>query len=337
MKHLVSLATILSISFFTALPLTAQRVWGTNDYTTYHISEDTTVIADRHKLYLKTTEGNLLIRDFTTELPDEYIEDFDFFDSQHWYVLVGSRYIGGRFLYKTTDGGRNWEVDTSFHEVMDFTDPYAPLNQVQIINDRIYLFLGYYNSGVLYSEDRGKTWKKWFDFAPAYFYGLYSCNNDYYLYSLETDAGGAKASLYPISRDLLNEENLDFNYPCWMPDKPQCVYAPIWVSVETLSEIHTYFDEYIQSSCTTLLATEEVAEKQPVLFPNPTVNTFRLQGIESHEIEVVLVYDIGGNKVKVFTTQRGNSYDLTDLNSGPYLIKVITNDAKIYAKMLLKI
>ena len=46
--------------------------------------------------------------------------------------------------------------------------------------DTIILFVGYYNSGIVYSIDGGAQWTHWFANSPAHYFGLIECGQSYY-------------------------------------------------------------------------------------------------------------------------------------------------------------
>ena len=152
----------------------SQRWYTVNDSTSYSF-QGVDIIVGRNKVYRNINNTLTLIRDFSSSNPntsEDYIRDFDFIDANTWYVSVGSRYIGNESeLYKTSDGGINWQliVPESFNVPFFLNGRANHINQIQVLNNRIYLFDDYYESRVFYSDNSGQTWTLWFQNQMAHF------------------------------------------------------------------------------------------------------------------------------------------------------------------------
>ena len=63
------------------------------------------------------------------------------------------------------------------------------------------------------------------------------------------------------------------------------------------------------------------------LYPNPASD--KLYIITEVEIEKVVVYDVYGRQQSTDNSQQLLTIDVTNLNSGVYFIKIVTNDGEI--------
>ncbi len=80
-----------------------------------------------------------------------------------------------------------------------------------------------------------------------------------------------------------------------------------------------------------LLSTNELSKTIFKLFPNPTSISFSI----SNNIDVtdILIYDVQGKLTKQFDT-RNNEYNIEDLSSGLYFIKIKTNNREDILKLI---
>lgn len=173
----------------------AQRMKFRNDSTVYGITPADTIVAGRYMLYRWANATLSPIHDFYPPDTNYYIRDFDYLDTKNWYVIVGSRWYGGTsILYKTTDAGTNWQVDTSYYPVSE----YRNLNSLQVYDrNRIFLFDNYYISSVYRSEDGGNTWVKWIESFAQHHKGIFVCS-DTSLYLWGGFGDGFSAYMFPI-------------------------------------------------------------------------------------------------------------------------------------------
>lgn len=209
------------------------RFYNFNDSTFHPLNADTTVVAGKRHLYLKTNGGLSLLRDFSQPDTNFYIRDFDIVRPDLWYTVVGNRYIGDTtVLYRSTDKGSSWQRDTSFY-LQPHDEYYNSISQLQAIGqDTICLFMGYYTSGIIYSVNGGQSWTKWFSNQIIHYHGLFRCKDEYYLYSYEGD--GFQAHFFRFAKHLLfsskaNGEWVSFNNihhpPCYQGAVAGCYYA----------------------------------------------------------------------------------------------------------------
>ena len=181
----------------------AQRQKYVRDSTVYGITPDDTIVAGRHTLYRKNGNALSPIRDFSINFSDTsyYIRDFDFWDTKNWYLLYGSKWYSGAELYKSTDAGETWSLDTSYYNV----STNRSINQVQVVDrKRAFLFDNYYMSNVYRTFDGGVTWEKWVNSFAQNHMGIFICNDStYYLWGTYGD--GFSNYMFPIPRWLSAE------------------------------------------------------------------------------------------------------------------------------------
>lgn len=293
-----------------------QRQWSVNDSTDYTL-DNIHVVAGRHKLYLEDQNSLSLIHDFMQpDEPNYYIRDFDFIDSQHWYVLVGSRYIGHPTqLYETVNAGTDWQLilPESFTVPETLNGKAESINQIQLLDGRIYLFNGYYISNLLYSDDFGQTWVYWFQSVIAHYYQMYQCADALYLHGLAGDA--FQPYLFGIPTELLPQQNLTNFYSGCHNLSPHCYYPP---SNSTVPEVVVYFDNVMDGICSLGILEEE---KQPIgLLPNPVRDVFEVAS-EVPVLQITIYSLFGQSLIRFRNTTRCNIENLT---SGIYLVAVET-------------
>lgn len=202
MRMMRILLIIILLSIVTAEG-SAQRKKYVSDSTVYGITFHDTIIAGRHTLYRKTGNTLVPIRDFSVNFSDTsyFIRDFDFWDTSNWYVLYGSKWYSGSVLYKTTNAGITWSLDTSYYNV----STERSINQVQIVDrKRAFLFDNYYMSNVYRTFDGGVSWEKWVTSFAQNHMGIFVCNDStYYLWGTYGD--GFSNYMFPVPRWLSAE------------------------------------------------------------------------------------------------------------------------------------
>lgn len=85
------------------------------------------------------------------------------------------------------------------------------------------------------------------------------------------------------------------------------------------------------SACTQLLSNNEFEQLGIKLYPNPIKNNFTIEG--EIVIEKLAVYNLLGQKVKVFAVNESN-YDISELASGTYIIEVLTDKGIARTKII---
>ncbi len=77
----------------------------------------------------------------------------------------------------------------------------------------------------------------------------------------------------------------------------------------------------------TATSIKELTQKAVKLYPNPTTDFFMLDG--DAEIEFVEVYNLLGRKVREFVALEGRTYDVSDLHSGFYLVRLMAGEESV--------
>lgn len=313
-KNILLLLLLSNLSAF------AQRAYSINDSTHYELG-NTKITVGRTKVYRNVNDQLTLIRDFANASePNYYLRDFDFIDADSWYVLFGSRYIGAPTeLYRTDDAGVTWQLLTpTLSGVSDLTDDTAnSINQIQIINHRIYLFDNYYQSRVVYSDNDGQTWIHWFESFWSHWYQIYTCDNSLYIHGLPGD--GFRAYMTEIPSAYMNMTNIQTVVPigsCHNGNTPGCYYAPASISVP---EIYNHFKNLFETSICPTLGVEVATQSKVELVPNPTNGWVEVKGIVGSGQVYIEVFDALGQRVKWVVGE--TLLDLSELALGVYWVK----------------
>lgn len=306
---------------------TAQREFGTCDSTIHPLNQDTNIVVGRNRLYLKTSTRQTLLYYFPPIDTSYYIRDFDIVQDRLWYTIIGRRYIGGPTqVYRSTDQGQNWQLDTSYYPSVAGFGPYNRgwNNLNHWGSDTLVAFVGYYDSGIIYSVDGGSTWQLWLRNLIEHYHGLFRCRGIIYLYGIAGD--GFPPSMFAFPEDKLFTQDSATQWTNWAgtngqhPDcyngiSSRCIYAP---SNQYRCLTHSYFQAHVDSVCNVVLTTEEPVEDSPSLFyPNPT--TGWIYSTEPLATPIQL-YNALGQPCTVTTTQEG--IDLSALPVGWYWIRL---------------
>ena len=302
----------------------SQRWFAINDSTSYSY-QDIDITVGRNKVYRNINNTLTLIRDFSinnSQIPQDYIRDFDFIDQDTWYVLVGSRNIGHvTELYKTDDAGITWQIITpqslTFSPSPGSGRIAGNINQIQVLNGRIYLFDAYYESRVFYSDDFGQTWNHWFQCFWSHYYQIFQCGNDLYIHGLQGD--GFRAYMVKIPESFVGQTNIRTTNVggCNNGGTAGCYYAS---SSFTVPQVYSYFKNLVETTICAL-NTEDNDLMKVVVSPNPTSNLITIEGITDLATFKIEVYDVLG-QIK-FQISNVKEIDFSTLSSGIYFLKII--------------
>lgn len=311
----------------------AQRSYSINDSTSYQLG-NTKITVGRHKVYHNVNEELTLIRDFTlADEPLYYVRDFDFIDADSWYVLVGSRYIGAPTqLYRTDDSGVSWELVVPFLPGLSggIDDTANSINQVQVLDNRIYLFDNYYQSRVVYSDDGGQSWVLWFESFWSHWYQIYACGNDLYIHGMPGD--GFRAYMTQIPASYFGGQNIQTVVPiggCHNGNTEGCYYAPANI---TVPEIYNHFKSVFETVICPNLGIEEAYFNSIQLVPNPAQNNLSIQGLDpSSAFQITLYNSLGQQMISI---SNRTEIDLANLSAGVYQLRIEQHQRTLFRKML---
>lgn len=73
-------------------------------------------------------------------------------------------------------------------------------------------------------------------------------------------------------------------------------------------------------------STHSIDRQAIKVFPNPTTNFISLT--EADQVERLVIYNIVGRPVKLFNANYSNQYNVSDLPTGMYLVRLMGNDDK---------
>ena len=345
MKRIITL--LLVLCFFASVAV-AQRDYNVCDSTFYNYVGDTTIVAGKRHLYFQTTGGLVQFANFTSADTSEYIRDFDIVQPYLWYTLVGQRYIGSPTrLYQSRDRGMSWVEDTSFYAATRYhptlaNSYYNSINQVQYLgNETIVLFVGYYESGVVYSTDNGATWNEWFRNLITHYQGFLECNYKYYLYGFEGDA--FRSWMFGFDKSLLFSPDTGgawvsfanrYHPNCSGSVHPDCIY-----SAPNLNRCgqYTYMKNYIDSMCTALSLPEITERNEASLYPNPSNGRFEVV-VKEGELKEITVHDMLGRAVKVEISKEGEGKRkvvMPNTSKGMYVVLIIYADGTVMTRRIL--
>jgi hypothetical protein len=288
--YMVRILLFSSLLTFLASTGYAQRDYFYRDSTIYQISPTIQYIAGKRTLYKNEANTITLIKDFTvTNDTTFYIRDVDFVNDRKGYVLVGSMYIGNLTqLYKTENGGLNWELDTSFYAASERKS----INQMQVLDSNTFvLFDGYYTSSLIRSFDGGKTWTKWFESLIAHYFQLHKCSNGtFYLIGLPGD--GFSSYSFPIPDSLWNKNNINFMSGCHN-GAPGCIHVYRDGDRDRATDfIAKQIDTLTEVCGNTTGLFEFIREQKISIYPNPTTNYIVLSALPNVTYSL---YHINGN------------------------------------------
>lgn len=266
----------------------AQREFAVCDSTEYILNLDTTLVAGRYQLYLKSNNNIQSLYNFSTSNPDYYIRDFDIVKPNLWYAVIGSRYIGSpTFLYKSIDKGISWNIDTNHYKASN--KRFLGINFLNSINnlqhlrgDTLLMFMHYYESGIMYSCDLGKTWTVWFSNLISHYQGMFECSDKYYIYGYTGDA--FPASMFGFKKELLfssdsggkwnSFNNNSYHPPCYNgADTFNCIFAQSNIG---RCGFYYYFKNKINSICSSV-GINEIENTTINIYPNPFSNKINYQ------------------------------------------------------------
>jgi hypothetical protein len=97
-----------------------------------------------------------------------------------------------------------------------------------------------------------------------------------------------------------------------------------------------YIDE-IQILDSKPLSTKNFKLEESIsLYPNPAESSFRLDINDDISVANISVYNVLGKKIKNVTKMKDNEYDISNLSTGLYMVKIIDNKGAVATKKLYK-
>lgn len=325
------------------------RIFSFCDSTTYNLNNDTNIIAGRYKLYLKNLFNTTLLHNFHNGNSDYFIRDFDIITPNLWYTVIGSRYIGDLTkLYKSTNKGLTWTQDTAYFLAIDSSllgsnlgfNPfdqlyYKSINQIQKIGtDTLLIFLGYYMSGIVYSTNGGSTWNHWFGNMPAFYQGMFKCENLFYLFQSEGDGFAGRMFSFQKQFIFRNDSIVNFNHlPSGTGHHPDFIANNVpgvlyYTNVNWCTFFNTLSNN-VNNQCSSTTFIPDTDEKKVAVsvFPNPSSNVLNVkinvENLKKNDMSIKL-FDLFGNEVteSVILNENTTKIDISSLKSGLYFYKI---------------
>ncbi len=339
MKYLAALSLLLLMAY---MPVQAQREYSICDSTTYTFKPgESSLVMGRSILYEESAGVLTQLYQFPMPDGDHFVRDFDVVSPDLLYAVVGDRYIGDTTtLFRSTDEGQTWQVDTSFYpatRVASNFENYNSINALHAISaDTLILFVGYYNSGLFYSTDGGQTWKEWFVNLISHYHGIFSCGDKYYLWAQEGD--GFQASMVSFPKEELFSPS--YQHPQCFNEDTACIYATPNVSrCQQYIDFRQFSDTVCPKVTTGIITINSTTDLQ--LFPQPAHNKLHLKWTTASGGEVRLnIYSLAGQLLLQETTNAvagSNEYQLSlpELPQGSYLLQLVgdkTNSTRLFTK-----
>ena len=98
-----------------------------------------------------------------------------------------------------------------------------------------------------------------------------------------------------------------------------------------------YIDQIQILDASPLSVSDFELEKNISVYPNPVQSTFKLETKNNINIESVSVYSVLGKKViQNITRLNKNEYDISNLASGLYILKILDSNGGLASKKLFK-
>ncbi len=155
----------------------------------YFMNETTGFIGGTGGTLYKTTNTGSSWMDISVNT-NEPITKVAFSDAEYGYLLT-RWYLNDGQVFKTTNGGQNWQVVNNFFN--GYTGQRALFDCVPLNRDTVYVSLGYYQTGIMRTIDGGQSWQYIYNhfqtgFFPGSFYELFF--RDGYIYALNGPTDG---------------------------------------------------------------------------------------------------------------------------------------------------
>ena len=316
------------------LTVQAQRVKNINDSTTYVINSADTVVAGRYRLY-RVQQGQLqsFANFFDPADTSYFIRDFDFWGNQHFYVVLGSRYIGFETqVLRSFDGGQTWEQDTAL--IAAANQPFSAdlsLNGMQTYGDStMYAFDGYYQSYVIVSHNRGRTWHNWINSLISHWFQFMICDDGTHLImSMGGDAFGGHLLYIPDSLFGRTNYQLQINFS-----------SRLLVNSSSVRVLEPFFMSKRDSICALPLGLPERPRQQTMLscYPNPSGGDMQVSwsgtAAQPEKLEVI---DTQGRVVHRQTAPAlPAGLSLAHLPNGLYLLRLSSKEQVLTQKLVVQ-
>ncbi|TBN06848.1 T9SS type A sorting domain-containing protein [Hyunsoonleella flava] len=112
--------------------------------------------------------------------------------------------------------------------------------------------------------------------------------------------------------------------------------VPAGQVLDTGGTIAGYIDQIQILDSNPLSNDEFKLENDISIYQNPSLSSFRVETRNNIKISDVSLYDMLGSKVKNISKVDTNAYDMSDLSSGLYIVKIIDERGLSVSKKLLK-
>lgn len=106
--------------------------------------------------------------------------------------------------------------------------------------------------------------------------------------------------------------------------------------LDTAGTIAGYIDQIQILDSNPLSNDEFKLENDISIYQNPSLSSFRIETKNNIKVSDVALYDMLGSKVKNISRIDSNEYDISNLSSGLYIVKILDDKGASFSKKLLK-
>jgi photosystem II stability/assembly factor-like uncharacterized protein len=260
---------------------------------------------------------------------DGFLSDihFDVNDTSVMWVALGNR------IYKTSDYGENWELQSNGLEELNSSDRINQITQNLVDNSQLTIAT---TKGIFTSVDNGNSWYQISSFIVNYV--EHSDTNSDYIVAI-TYGGGHNEQIIDFTLRYSNDAGVTWQQIPYQDllyifsDQKNATVdfngdtADVYVGTYDLGVLKYTID------LTTLGQSEFENNLNVITSPNPAKNIINVQTTET--IKEVSVYNLLGKKVTVNQLST-NSIDVSNLAQGVYIIKVMNEDDKMFSSKFIK-
>lgn len=241
-----------------------------------------------------------------TSLADNYITDIDFLNSSFGLAVSKSGYV-----YRTTDGGMNWDSIPSMQGTMN------PLTSVLIVNDTL-AYAGYaaidIGFGLYISTDGGLSWEQDMNSATFYypdFYTLHQSGNGK-IYTGGESSNFYEGVIFESPGDLMTWNYASVDYP---------IHDISSYDDSTVFAVGDSGYVVVNREFSTLGLQENRSSPETFsVYPNPTNGLLNLDLIMVPAKDARLrVYDLSGKLL--YSGKYEATLDVSELGRGLYLVE----------------
>jgi len=294
------------------------------------------------KIYKTSNGGTTWNLNFSTNTAR--FEDAFFINSDEAIVIgIGDSPVG--VVYKTVNGGATWEEKYTHDSI---------LTTVEFYNESIGWIVGI--DTVLYTDDGGETWELQNAPSSAFITDIHIVDEQTVFVSdglgdiyKTTSSGSSWTTINVSSSELNNLHFIDDNAITvgdWGEFFTSNDFGATWeegdFNTGHLYKIYFFNDleawivgadgTILHSETGILKNTNEYKYEDIKIYPNPVQTHFKINS--NIELSAIQILNTESKIVKHFTVIETEKYDISDLSSGVYFVKLISSQRVTYRKLI---